>query len=147
PTLLRVGMAETLAYRAEFVVWMLTTTLPLIMLGLWTSVTQEGPFGMWGQREFVAYYLATLVVRNLTGNWLVWQINEEIRTGDLSMRLLRPMHTYVNYAALHIADIHFRALVALPFTLVLLISSAGELLITDAPRLCILALSLAGAWL
>ena len=34
PTLLRVGMAETLAYRAEFLVWMLTTTLPLVMMGI-----------------------------------------------------------------------------------------------------------------
>ena len=33
PTLLRIGVAETVAYRAEFLVWMLTTTMPLIMLG------------------------------------------------------------------------------------------------------------------
>ena len=44
PTLLRVGMAECLAYRAEFIIWLLTTTLPLIMLGLWTSVASDGPF-------------------------------------------------------------------------------------------------------
>src|SRR5262249_19533403 len=41
PTLLRVGVAETVAYRAEFLVWILTTTLPLVMLGLWTSVADE----------------------------------------------------------------------------------------------------------
>ena len=29
PTLLRVGVAETVAYRAEFLVWVLTTTQPL----------------------------------------------------------------------------------------------------------------------
>ena len=44
PTLLRVGVAETVAYRAEFLVWILTTTLPLVMLGLWTSVAAEAPF-------------------------------------------------------------------------------------------------------
>ena len=44
PALLRIGLAETVAYRAEFLVWVLTTTLPLIMLGLWTSVASEGPF-------------------------------------------------------------------------------------------------------
>lgn len=145
PTLLRVGMAETLAYRAEFVVWMLTTTLPLIMLGLWSSVAAEGPFASFGQREFVAYYLATLVVRNLTGSWVVWQINDEIRTGTLSMRLLRPVHPFVTYAALHLSAIPLRALVALPFTVLLLVSTAGDLLVTDA-RLLIFAVSLAGAW-
>ena len=42
PTLLRIGVAETVAYRAEFLVWILTTTLPLVMLGLWTSVAARG---------------------------------------------------------------------------------------------------------
>src|SRR5690606_3990107 len=32
PTLLRIGVAETVAYRAEFVVWMLTSTMPLVNL-------------------------------------------------------------------------------------------------------------------
>jgi ABC-2 type transport system permease protein len=35
PQLLRTGFAEAVAYRAEFVVWMMTTTLPLVMLALW----------------------------------------------------------------------------------------------------------------
>ena len=41
PTLWRIGVAETLAYRAEFLVWVLTTTQPLIMLGLWLAVTKR----------------------------------------------------------------------------------------------------------
>ena len=34
PTLLRVGVAEVIAYRAEFIVWILTTNMPLVMMGL-----------------------------------------------------------------------------------------------------------------
>src|SRR6201999_888879 len=41
PTLLRVGVAETVAYRAEFIVWVLTTTQPLIMMSLMTFITRE----------------------------------------------------------------------------------------------------------
>src|SRR5688500_10409503 len=120
PTMLRIGLAETVAYRFEFVVWMLTTTLPLIMLGLWTSVASEEPFAPFGQRECIAYYVAALVVRNLTGSWVVWQMNEEIRHGMLSFRLLRPVHPFFTYAASHLSSVPMRGIVAIPFAVVLL---------------------------
>jgi hypothetical protein len=69
PTLLRIGFAEAVAYRAEFVIWMLTTTMPLVMLALWTAVAREGPFGRFTQADFVAYYLAALIVRTLSSSW------------------------------------------------------------------------------
>lgn len=146
PTLLRVGMAESLAYRAEFIIWMLTATLPLVMLGLWTSVAAEAPFAGYGQRDFVAYYLATLIVRNMTGNWVFWHISEEIRQGTLSMRLLRPIHPFVAYAATHLASVPLRGLVAVPFAVILLASSAAELLTSDAAVLVLIIPALIGAW-
>lgn len=147
PTMLRVGLAETVAYRVEFVIWMLTTTLPLIMLGLWTSVASEKPFARFGQREFVAYYLGALIIRNLTGSWVVWQMNEEIRRGLLSFRLLRPVHPFFTYAATHLSSVPMRSLVAIPFAAILLVTGARDLLITDPVLLATLALSLVGAWL
>lgn len=147
PTMLRVGLAETVAYRVEFVIWMLTTTLPLIMLGLWTSVASEKPFAQFGQREFIAYYLGALIVRNLTGSWVVWQLNDEIRRGLLSFRLLRPVHPFITYAATHISSVPMRGLVALPFAGILLLSTAGDLLIRDPLLIAILLLALLGAWL
>lgn len=146
PTLLRVGAAETLAYRAEFVVWMMTTTLPLVMLALWTSVAAEAPFEQFGQDDFIAYYLAALIVRQVTGSWVVWQINEEVRTGTLSMRLLRPVHPFVTYAATHLSAIPLRGLVALPFAGVLLLSSGREVLTTDPMLWLLVVPALAGAW-
>jgi ABC-2 type transport system permease protein len=146
PTLLRVGMAEALAYRAEFIVWMLTSTLPLVMLGLWTSVADESPFANYQSADFVAYYLATLIVRNLTGNWVFWHISEEIRRGTLSMRLLRPIHPFYGYAATHLASVPLRGVVALPFAGILLASTAADRLTTDPALLAIFGLSLAGAW-
>lgn len=147
PTLLRVGMAEAIAYRAEFIVWMLTSTLPLVMLGLWTSVANEAPFASYRAADFVAYYLATLIVRNLCGNWAFWHISEEIRQGTLSMRLLRPIHPFYAYAATHLASVPLRGLVALPFAGILLWSSASDRLITDPALIGIFVLSVAGAWM
>ncbi|HEU0034804.1 MAG TPA: ABC-2 family transporter protein [Kofleriaceae bacterium] len=147
PTLLRVGVAETVAYRAEFLIWILTTTLPLVMLALWTSVAAEAPFGQYSSADFVAYYLATLIVRNVTGSWVAWQISEEIRTGAMSMRLLRPIHPFLAFSASHVAAIPFRCLVALPIAVVLLVSSGASALTTEPLQLALIVPSLVLAWL
>lgn len=147
PTLLRVGVAETLAYRAEFLVWMLTTTLPLVMLALWTSVAAEGPFRGWASADFVAYYLGALIVRNLTGSWVVWQINDEVRRGLMSMRLLRPIHPFVAYAATHLSAVPMRTLVVTPVAIGLLATSGRDAITHDGLHLALLVPSLAMAWI
>ncbi|MBE7449072.1 MAG: ABC-2 family transporter protein [Kofleriaceae bacterium] len=147
PTMLRVGLAETIAYRAEMVVWILTTTMPLVMLALWSSVADEAPFRQYTQTDFVAYYLGALIVRNLTSNWVAWQLSEEIRLGTLSMRLLRPVHPFASFLATHLAALPLRALVVTPAIVILVLTEARAVLIDDAGRAGLLALSLAGAWL
>ncbi|MBX3162468.1 MAG: ABC-2 family transporter protein [Deltaproteobacteria bacterium] len=147
PTLLRIGVAETIAYRAEFLVWILTTTIPLVMLGLWSSVASEEAFRGYGQDDFVAYYLATLIVRNLAGTWVAWQISEEIRLGSMAMRLLRPIHPFVAFAASHVAAIPFRSLVVFPVAVVLLLSSGANALTREPLQLALIVPSLAIAWL
>lgn len=146
PTLLRIGVAETLAYRAEFLVWILTTTQPLIMLGLWTSVARLQPFANFSSADMVAYFLASLIVRQLTGNWVAWQISEEVRSGQMAMRLLRPIHPLVAYAASQGAALPFRSIIALPVAVVLLASSGASVLTTDPVRIALFVPSVALAW-
>jgi ABC-2 type transport system permease protein len=147
PTLLRVGVAETVAYRAEFLVWILTTTLPLVMLGLWTKVAEEEPFAGYTAAGFTAYYLSNLIVRNLTGSWVAWQVSEEIRLGAMSMRLLRPLHPMIAFAMSHLAAVPFRSVVALPVAIILLVSSGASALTTEPLQLALLIPSLVLAWL
>jgi ABC-2 type transport system permease protein len=146
PTLFRIGVAETVAYRAEFFVWMLTTTMPLVMLALWTSVAAERPFHGFDTDDFIAYYLLALIVRNLTSSWVVWQMNEEVRRGVLSMRLLRPIHPFVAYSVTHLAAVPLRALVATPVAIILLVTSARDVITSDPTRLGLFVPSLALAW-
>jgi ABC-2 type transport system permease protein len=147
PALLRVGLAEAVAYRAEFLIWMLTTTLPLVMLALWTAVAREGAFGRFGRDDFVAYYLATFVVRTITGSWVVWEMNHEIRSGALSMRLLRPIHPFIAYSAEHLASVPLRALMAVPVAIILLVSTSADRIVSDPVQIAILPLVLVGTWL
>ncbi|MSP16463.1 MAG: ABC transporter permease [Myxococcales bacterium] len=125
---------------------MLTTTLPLVMLALWSAVAREAPVGRFGEAEFTAYFLGALVVRTLTGSWVVWEMNQEIRTGTLSMRLLRPIHPFVAYAGEHLAAIPMRAAIALPAVFVMVALVGGERFTRDPRLLALAPLALAGAW-
>jgi ABC-2 type transport system permease protein len=147
PTLFRIGVAETVAYRAEFLVWMLTSTMPLINLALWTSVAGDGKFEEYRSSDFVAYYLAALIVRSLTNNWVAWQLMEEVRTGVLSMKLLRPIHPFIAYGATHAASLPFRSAIALPVAVGLLLSSGAGALTTEPLQVALLVPSVLLAWL
>jgi len=145
--LARIALAATVAYRSEFIVWILATNTPLVMLALWSSVAREAPFGQFGQRAFVAYFLVSLVVRLLTGTWVVWEMNAEIKDGTLSQRLLRPVHPFLVYAIDNLAGVPLRCLVSLPVALVVLLSVARSELTRD-PVLWLGALvAVLGAWL
>jgi ABC-2 type transport system permease protein len=142
-----VGLAEMVAYRTEFLIWILTTNLPLVMMGLWTAAAADGPIGRFGQREFESYYLATLIIRLLTSTWMVWELTMDIRHGALATRLLRPLHPLLPYAAQHLSAVPLRALVTSPMMVVLYFVAGSKLAIHEPARLAIVLASLAGAWL
>lgn len=114
PTLARVAWAEMVAYRAEMVIWILTATLPLVMLALWNAAAADGPIGAFGQAEFTRYFAITLFVRQLTGAWVVWEMNHMIRTGGLSQWLLKPVHPLTWNLAETMSAIPFRLVVLTP---------------------------------
>lgn len=147
PTMLRVGFAEAVAYRAEFLVWILTTNTPLVMLLVWSTVAAEEPLGRLGGEELGAYFLAVLIVRLLTGSWVVWDLVYEIRQGELAMRLLRPIHPFVSYAAENLAALPIRALVSLPVAGAALLWLGAEQLTSDPWGWAVVPVSIAGAWL
>jgi len=147
PTLLRIGFADALAYRAELVVWLLSTNLALVMMAITTAVAREAPVGRFGQTDFVAYYLATLVVRLLTGAWVVWEANMEIRQGTLAFRLLRPLHPLVHYAAENVSAIPLRAMIALPIAIGLLFVAGGAHVTRDPLLWLVFLVAVFGAWL
>jgi len=147
PTLLRVGLSEVVAYRAEFIVWILTTNMPFVMLAIWHAVSTEGSVGRFGSTDFVAYYLGGWVIRLLTSTWLVWELSMEIRGGTLSTRLLRPLHPLYALSAQHLAALPMRALVVTPVVVALSAAAGDRLAIRDPRLLAVFLASLVGAWL
>jgi ABC-2 type transport system permease protein len=146
PTLLRVGFASSIAYRSEFLVWILATNMPLVMLALWSEVAREAPIGHYGQKEFTAYFLTTLIIRQLTGSWVVWEMNSEIRQGTLAMRLLRPIHPVLSYAADNLAALPMRAAISFPIALITLYVVGRAELAQDPVLWLIAPFAVLGAW-
>ncbi|CAJ0998095.1 hypothetical protein NVIRENTERO_03164 [Sodalis praecaptivus] len=55
-----------------------------------------------------------LVTTILTSCNSVWKMNENIRLGDLSFWLMRPVHPFINYGAITLAELGLSFIVALP---------------------------------
>jgi len=112
--LLRVSWSDALVYRAEVLIWVLTGVLPLVMLAVWRTLGGEGGVGSFTGAEFVTYYVGALTIRQLTGVWVIWDIEREIRLGELSPQLLRPFHPLLRYLAQALSDKPLRLAMMLP---------------------------------
>jgi ABC-2 type transport system permease protein len=88
--------------------------MPLIMYAMWSTIAREAPVGRFDESTFAAYFLSTLVVRQLTSAWIVWELNYTIRNGELSALLLRPVHPLLFFAAQNLGAVPFRAAILLP---------------------------------
>jgi ABC-2 type transport system permease protein len=147
PTLIKVGFASAVAYRAELFVWILATTMPLIMLALWSTVAHEAPIGRFGEREFVAYFLVTFIVRQLTGSWVAWELNYEVRQGVLATRLLRPVNAVICYAVENLCALPLRLVIAVPIALIGLFTVGRHMLPRGGLEYAMLAAAILGGWL
>jgi len=145
PTLLRVGFAGAVAYRAEMLVWMLTMTMPFVSLALWSAVSATGPVGRFDQKTFVAYFVSTIIVRQLSGSWVVWEMIQDIKSGTLGSRLLKPIHPLIVYSADNLAAIPLRMVFSAPLAAIAIVSGGATL--PSQPHVAAAFLvSLFGAW-
>lgn len=110
----RVRFAEVVAWRTEFALWLMTLTMPLIMLVFWRAVARDGSFGGYDATALSAYFMAVVAVALLTECNAVWNINEDIRTGQLSFWLVKPAHPMIGYVAITLAELPMRLMVAVP---------------------------------
>lgn len=98
--LIKVAWATALEYRAQALLWILTFFFPLIMMAVWLAVVDEaGPAAGWEKGDFISYYVGAAMVSHLTNAWILWEWDEDIRTGKLSVKLLKPLdpfHYYLN---------------------------------------------------
>jgi ABC-2 type transport system permease protein len=152
PTMMRIGLAEAIAYRAEMFVWVLSTTMPFVMWVMWSAVAEVAPVvgqsgRVYSAASFGAYFLVTFIVRQLVSSWASWEMNWDVRQGTLAMKLLRPMHPIVSYAVAHLAALPMRFAVTLPVITVLIVSGAVHQLPSDWRIWALWVPCIVGGWL
>lgn len=145
--LLRVSWSDALAYRAELLIWVLTGVLPLVMLMVWRTLAGDGEIGGFSGADFVTYYVGALTVRQLTGVWIIWDMEREIRLGELSPHLLRPYHPLARYLALAMSDKPLRLAMMLPLWGIALLIEPAALPRPGAMSLAALPLAIVLAFL
>lgn len=113
-TLSLVYYAYMVEYRAELLLWVLSGSLPIILMGVWNQAAQQGSFGL-SPVDFIRYFLAVFLVRQLTVVWVIWEFEREVVEGKLSFRLLQPIDPVWHHFFSHTSE----RLARLPFALLL----------------------------
>ncbi|MFE9658220.1 ABC transporter permease [Micromonospora sp. NPDC006431] len=99
PPLVRSATLVAATYRSRIALSLLTGFFPLLLMGVWLTIVAEGgPPKGWTTGDFLSYYAAATLLWNLSGDHVVWQWDADMRSGDLSVRLLRPVHPFHQYA-------------------------------------------------
>jgi ABC-2 type transport system permease protein len=83
---------EGLAYRASGIIWILTdvttaVTMPLV----WAHASKSGAIAGFKTSDFVLYYLCMLLLGSFVTSHIMWDLAMEIKEGQFSTALLRPM--------------------------------------------------------
>lgn len=100
PQLLRSAVQVTLTYRGRLLFMFAGALFPMLLLFVWLTVASESPtLPGWDAGRFVSYYLAAVVVNDLTASEISWSFDADLRTGELAAKLLRPFPVFHQYVA------------------------------------------------
>lgn len=145
--LTRRGLGVLLEYRVAMLIWMLSAAFPLVMLAVWLSLAQNGPIGGYAEGDFVAYYLLAFYMRQMTAVWVAWELDYDIRHGDLNIKLVHPLNPIHEYIAFNLADKLMRFVLFTPLVLLVAWAVPQTRLGWTIENLVIFAFALVGAWL
>jgi len=105
-------------YRVEILIWVLSGWLPLVMMFIWISLAEKGPVGDYNANDFAAYFLVVFFARQMTVIWVIGVLDRQIRLGDLSQKLLRPLDPYYEHAIDNLVDKLLRIPIILSFVII-----------------------------
>lgn len=128
-------------YRAELLLWVLSGSLPLILMGVWIEAAQTTDLAL-KPIEFVRYFLTVFVVRQFTVVWVLWDFEREIVEGKLSFRLLQPIDPGFHHLAGHVSERFARVPFLLPIIALFWWAYPEAIIWPDPLRLFLFCLSL-----
>src|SRR5947208_4841431 len=108
---LKMAIAQMLQYRFAILIWAVWGFVgPLISLAVWSAATAArggsitNAAGRTFERgDFTAYFLVFMIFGHLTMSWDAFDFAFRVRDGNLSPRLLKPLHPIHTDVAFNIA--------------------------------------------
>lgn len=90
----QVNWAEQWQYRANLLMYLLFWLVsPVVYLAVWTTIARgQGNVGGLTPNDFVTYYMALLIIDQLTSDITIHIFAYKIQDGTLSGELIRPIH-------------------------------------------------------
>lgn len=148
PALWRTAWAQMLEFRAEIILWMMSSMLTLIMLVVWLSVAEDnnGSVNGFTANDFITYFVIGWAMRNVTAVWASWELDSSIREGRLSPTLLRPMHPVHMDIIQNLAEKGLRFIIVLPVVTAVAIVGPGLRIDTSPITWLYFIVSLVGTW-
>lgn len=112
---------DGLAYRASGLIWIMTdVTIAVTMPLVWVAAGQGQDIAGFSGRDFILYYLFQLLLGSFITSHLMWEISMEIKEGQFSTMLLRPVNYYALSFFRNLAWRVIRPTLFFPFFLLLL---------------------------
>lgn len=100
-----IDFSKALIYRAEFVLFMISTVLaPTISLLIWRAALANGAALPVDAGDLTTYFVLLGLVSMLTSSWTSGFLAQEIRLGLISKWLIRPGSTHFNGIANNISE-------------------------------------------
>lgn len=107
---LRMAVAMMLQYRFAILIWAVWGFVgPLISLAVWSAATAARGGAIsnggdtFGRADFAAYFLTFMIFGHLTMSWDAFEFAWRVRDGNLSPRLLKPLHPIHTDASFNLA--------------------------------------------
>jgi ABC-2 type transport system permease protein len=91
-------------YRAEIFFWVIATTLPLIMMGIWVQAGASGAFAGFSSVDAARYFIGVFIFRQLTICWVIYEFEFDVVSGRLSSMLLHPLNPLWRYILQHAGE-------------------------------------------
>jgi ABC-2 type transport system permease protein len=100
------------------------------MMAIWSALAKDGAVSGYTSVDFIGYYLVAIVVRRITSCNIVPDIENMVRTGELSAYLLRPVNVIHHFMAqmltVHIINL---PIVAVPVMIAIVFTPGIQLII------------------
>lgn len=119
---------DGIAYRASGLIWVMTDVATgAVMPLVWATAAGSGLIQGFNAGDFVLYYLCLLLLQSFVTSHMLWDLAVEIREGQFSTMLLRPIGLLQLMFFRNLAWRCIRPFLFLPFFILLLWAYRGYL--------------------